>query len=327
MMAFDVFPIAVASSGSTGAQSITLSSSGTPYGATRTFPAGTYTIACISSVNVTIIFLGSDGSIISQGTTATGGLNITLNSPAASFVAYSNTGSNTVVTITLSASNITSTVSPQGVETITATQTYTDTSSSGFAFVVAVGGGGNGTGPFAGYMHPGGGGSGGVASGIIKLNGSVALTVGAAGGTTSAGNVIANGGGTPASYSYGAGGGGSPGGGAGGAGTGSNNSAGSNGTASQSPDYAFVKTGTTGGGGGSGQVGTTSGAGSGIGTGGNGGNSSNSGSGYGAGGGTKNINANGGTSGTQGVIYLMKFQLLFFNNKIFIIKIIFVVYL
>jgi hypothetical protein len=293
-MALNVFPVASSASGGsdTLAKTVSVVSPYTLTYGSGSFSPGTYTITCASSTIATVSFF-SNNALIGTAVTAAGTVIFNLGSAADSVSVITNTGSNIPVNIQLTGSAVTTSNSGTLV-TLTNSQTYTDT---GRAYVVVVGGGQNG-GNAGQNTGAAGGASGGITSGIVGLTGSTSVIIGAAGGSTSIGNVVANSGGT----------------GSGAGGFGANGNAGS-GTASIVPTYTFVKNGTTGGGGGSGFNIAGSGAGSGIGTGGNGGyfqgsgsggKDGNSGSGYGAGGGGAGQFGTGG-SGTQGVVYLIKF--------------------
>lgn len=318
-MATQVFPVAVSSTGP-NSWSINATTSGVVYEGTQAFSTGTYTVTCASSTITSIEFFSGNTSVL-QTKTVSGTVTFNLTSAATKVRLWTNTGSNIVVSFALTASIISSSAITMGnLETLTSSGTYTGTSTSGYAYVVAVGGGGGGGAGRSGTgFDGGGGGSGGVASGIVQLTGSISYTVGSqgnggansdangnAGGTTTFANVSANGGGFGKGEGVSnAGAGGTPGGGSG--------SSGVNGRAagiSDSPFYTFVKNGTTGGGrGGSSQYTYNGvGEGSGIGTGGwKVGNEQVSPSGFGSGGGGGLQVSIPGQSGTQGVVYLMRY--------------------
>jgi hypothetical protein len=289
------------------------------YGASATLTPGTYTITCVSSTNAEVTFW-SGSSVITTATTVSGTVSVSLATEATRVSYWTNTGTNIVINIQLTGNPLTYAASGT-LDTITTSQSpYTRT---GRAYVGVVGAGGGGGPSWAGARGPGSGGSGGVASGIVYLTGNQNIVIGAGGnggtfdgnasrivgndgGSSSLGNITANGGGAGGgswnSSGGGGGGGGTPGGGAGGSGSnntgGAYNGGGSGGVASSAPTYSFVKSGTTGGGAGV----NASGAGSGIGTGGSGGGS---GSGYGAGGGAFGWANTYSGSGTQGVVYVL----------------------
>lgn len=314
-MSINVYPIASESSAS--AFSGTATTSSTLYEATQSFDPGVYRITCVSSTISTVQFF-SGNTMIGEAITSSGTVDINLGSSVSKIRFYTNTGSNIIITITLIAASLSTSTFNGTLETLTSTQTYTQT---GAAYVVAVGaGGGGGAYTTNGSFLAGGGGSGGIASSFIELTGNVSVVIGAqgnkgvgaannaqsgnAGGSTTFGNLTANGGGGGAYDSgyldSGRAAAGTPGGGRGGLGYSHNNNG--NAESSQSAKYSFVKSGTTGGGAGAaGYPANVSPSGSGIGT---GGIYNAAASGYGAGG--HGGRGNDAGNGTQGVVYLMR---------------------
>lgn len=312
------------------ASTITVPLSATLYSVTQNFGRGVYTISCVSSTIAKVDFFDATGPIGSTAVTSAGTVSYNLSSPATGFFIYIDTGSSILVSISQTSNTVPISGISGTLDTLTNSQTYTQTGSS-YVLVVGAGGGG-GSGYDVGGM---GGGSGGVIGGFQKLNGNVSVTIGtggnggvgyassgSGGGATVFGNITANGGGpgnranggTAAGNNVGNGGSAGEGGGRGGAGNSTN--VGGFAAASPASPLPFVKIGTTGGGGGGVLSGNNlaggSGAGSGIGTGGNGGtqsNNGNSGTGYGAGGGGGGGTGNSisGGSGSQGVVYVLRF--------------------
>jgi hypothetical protein len=303
-MALAVYPVGAVRT-APNAYSVTMPAADTLYESPMSLIPGVYTCTCISSTITYIDFIDSEGAIHKQVQTLSGTIVTAISSSISKVRVSTDTGTNIVISIQLTANPEGATVAPTlgTVEELTTTGTYTSTSTSGFALAVVVGGG-------AGGGQPGptgaGGGSGGVACGVVVLNGSRSYTIGAAGnaanpngnagGTTTIGNITATGG-QPASASTG-GAGGTPRGGAGGN-TGSPGGYMPTGFESTRHPYQFVKAGTTGGGAGS-RNDSTSPSGSGIGTG-AAGNNGWAATGFGSAGG------HGGGNGRPGAIFLKRF--------------------
>jgi hypothetical protein len=326
-MAIDIFPVPVTSSGP-NAKTIVATAADTLYEGKSSFAVGVYKIDCAAGVVSNVEFLSDAGTVQTLATTVSGTVTVSVLTACDRIRAYTDTGTNTNITIELIASTLPDSMATFGnIVTLTNTQTYAGTSTSGYAYAVIVGAGGGGAGGASqGSGWGGGGGSGGVAKGLVALTGNLSVTIGTAGtggyrangntgGATTVGNITANGGGGGNTNVYygGAGIAGTPGGGNGG-------NVHGNGQLSTKV-YQFVKLGTTGGGAGmnTGSGTTNSGGGSGIGTGGNNPNSNNNGhnggnaTGYGGGGGggggnnsANDYNFSGG-SGSAGVVYLMPF--------------------
>lgn len=283
-MAITVFPAAVTST--LNASAITAVSANTMYEGRATFDSAIYTVTCASGVITNFQFFNGTTSVLSS-VTASGTVSINLASTADRVRLYTNTGSNTVVSITKTAAALTNQFSGT-LDTVTTTgsSTYTGTSTSGYGYAMIVGPGG-GSGGTSG-SDGGGGGGGGVAGKFVVLTGSMAVVIGTAGAArTTAGGPSSTFAGMTATTGAG---GVSGGGGAGGVGgTGSGGDVSTTGTTglnggtaatggSPSSTYPFVAS-TIGTGGGYNSVGT----------------------GYGAGGG------GGGVAGTQGVLYVLRF--------------------
>ena len=299
-MATSVFPVATSATASGLSKEVILGSSSTYYTLNdATLTAGNYTITSPSTIPVQATFYDAAYTQIAQGTTSSGTASIAVNSDASRLVLIADAGSSVNVTIQLTGLVLTPNYTSAGTETLTSTQTYTGTSTSGYAFALTVGGGGNGGVKW--YFCGAGGGSGGLNTGIVPLDGSSTVIVGSAGGSTSFdGYLTAGGGGGGAQNGFGAAG--TPNGANGGG-----FPTGANGCATPNLNK-YIINGTTGGGGASTGPQAPSngtGAGSGIGTGGNGGTNGGAGSGYGSGGG----GANGGSAGAgaPGVIYIRRF--------------------
>lgn len=317
-MAATVFPLQVTTINEKTFTTV-IPAAATPFVANVSMSPGVYRITCVSGTNTTVGFVNGTTDI-ATATTSSGTVDVTIATPVTRLGISTNTGSNIALTITFQSAPIVVSGVSGTLTTITSSGIY---STAGIAFAVAVGGGGGG-GRSGNQGSGGGGGSGGVASGVIASNGSLAVTIGAggattvAGGTTTIGTLTATGGGAGESNSAVQGLGGTagfPGGAAGGLGNNSGNNNSVAGTASASPLYTFVKTGTTGSGGGGNYAsvgnGSTGGGSGGIGTGGTGGGNQNSntatsgtGFGSGGGGGSRIVNTPGG-SGTNGVVYLI----------------------
>jgi hypothetical protein len=274
--------------------------------------AAIYSISCVSSTNATVSFIDAAGDVITEQTTVSGTVSANVATATKKLRVYINTGSNVVVTITKVAAPISGTAISGTLDTVTSTGTYTTTSTSGYAYVVVVGGGGA-TGGRSNTTNYNGatGGSGGVASGLVKLTGNISVTIGSAGasdntsalaqngvfggngGATTFDTVTANGGNggyvndTP-------GNGGTPGGAAGAWGS-------NNGTASTVATFRWVTSGTTGSGAG---INAGTAGGSGIGT---GGTVNTAATGYGSSGGGRAYNSSADKSGQPGVVYVLRF--------------------
>lgn len=329
-MAISVFPAPVTSS--LNANAITATAADVLYEGRATFESGVYTVTCASGVVTNFQFFNGGTSILSS-VTASGTVSINLASTADRVRLYTNTGTNTVVTITKTANSLTNQFSGT-LETVTTlgSSTYTGTSTSGYAYAILIGGGAGATGSSSTKVTSGASG-GGIAGKFVTLTGSMALTIGAGGvgGVGSAGGNLGTSGGASTFAGMTANGGvhnpASPTtdaaetGVAGGTATGGdiNVTGASGGNAAvvgsaTTATWQWVKSGTTGsGGGGGGSAPNKVGGGSGIGTGGTGGNVyagslfGTSATGYGAGGGGAAQGGYNGGNGSQGVLYVLKF--------------------
>lgn len=319
-MAISVFPAPVTSS--INASAITAASANTMYAASLALEPSIYTITCASGTITNVEFYSGVATLVTTATTSSGNVTINLGSSVDRVRLWTNTGSNVVVTITKTANALINNFSGT-LDTITTigSSTYTGTSTSGYAYAVLVGGGGGASG-HSGASNTGcGGGGGGVTGKFVTLTGSMPVVIGAggAGGTSSTAGT--NGGNsTFAGMTSGGGGGGlyasntvaAAGTSSGGTSSSAIATGGHpNGTAAVAnvQILPFVKSGTNGGGGGLSGGGSNPGAGSGIGTGGSSGFPSGTpggnATGYGSGGGG-GFNSAGG-SGSQGVLYVLKF--------------------
>jgi hypothetical protein len=328
-MTISVFPVPVTTSSSINANALTAASANVLYEGRSSFDAAIYQITCATGVITNFQFWNGSTFILSS-VTVSGTVSINLSSAADRIRVWTNTGSNTVITITKTAAALTDQFSGT-LDTVTTSGTYTGTSTSGKAYAVLVGGGGGG-GRRSGANAQGGA-SGGVCAKIVTLTGSMSVTIGAfgAGSTVNGTNGVSGGTSIFDGMSAGGGTGGSgteagvP--GAGGTATGGTiNSVGA--TTSFSPfgdtggstaaTFSFIAAPGTTGAGGFGWYNNTRlgalGGGSGIGTGGTGGSTSVAGAnatGYGAGGGGgggyHNLPTTSGGNGTPGVLYVLRF--------------------
>lgn len=210
-MSISVFPAPVAATGP-NKWSYTAATANIPYGADSAFPAGFYTITCVSSTIAKVQFFSNKTTEAALATTASGTVTIYVPVNCTRVVLWTNTGSSILVNIENTSKAIANDIGTLGsLETITTNTTYTNTSTSGYAFVIAVGGGGGGGGggnsTGAPWLGGTGGGSAGVACGVVQLTGSVPITIGnggagggnqangSTGGTTTIGSLTATGGG------------------------------------------------------------------------------------------------------------------------------------
>ena len=97
-MAISVFPTPITSSSSINASAITAAAADVLYEGRATFDAGVYTVTCASGVITNFQFFNGVTSILSS-VTASGTVSINLASTADRVRLYTNTGTNTVVTI------------------------------------------------------------------------------------------------------------------------------------------------------------------------------------------------------------------------------------
>ena len=328
-MAISVFPVAVTSSSSINASALTAATANILYEGRSTFDPAIYQVSCASGV-ITNFQFWNGSTLVLSSVTASGTVSVNLSSAADRIRVWTNTGSNTVITITKTAAALTDQFSGT-LDTITTTSTYTGTSTSGKAYAVLVGGGGGGGRRFRANSQ--GGASGGVCAKIVTLTGSMPVVIGAlgTGSTVNGTNGVSGGTSTFDGMSAGGGSGGRsdqgdpslPGGTATGGTINSTGAAtsfspfGDNG-GSTTATYSFIAAPGTTGAGGFGYWNETlggSGGGSGIGTGGRGGSTSVAGAnatGYGAGGGGGGGSDQAGTqtsggNGSPGVLYVLRF--------------------
>jgi hypothetical protein len=223
-MSINVFPVAVSSS--SNAFAFSAASPNVFYTASMALEAAIYTVTCASSTIVKIEFLsGASGNIlVASAETVTGSITVNLPSSITTVRAWTNTGTNIVITITKIASAVSNSAFTGTLDTITSSGTYTGTSASGYGYAMVSGGGGGGAGFSAFDVGGGGGASGGASAKIVQLTGSMSVTIGASGaagnrsfnggtgGTTNFAGLTANGGGGGVGYgnnnggSHGAGG-------------------------------------------------------------------------------------------------------------------------
>lgn len=290
----------------------------------KTYTAGAYKLEVTPTTSTATLYLSNNVSV----STVNGTVTFYIASDETNPMLLVPTGSGITVVITKVGSVISALSLSGTLDTLTNTQTYNQT---GQLYVLAVGGGGGGGAGRTNYGGGGGGGAGQVVAGILNVNTSTSVTIGAAGnggvsgngaggnaGTTNFGNYLTAYGGFGDSSSNLTQGGGS---GPGGSGGYTRNTANSqtltggqstggdlykNGNVIDNPALA-VKSGTNGGGGAGSNnnqyytgINAGTGAGSGIGTGGNGGNNTtntnnagNAATGYGAGGGGGAVKDNG----------------------------------
>lgn len=307
-MGATVFPAPVTSSVNSSA--ITCASANTLYGANVNLATGIYTITCTSTTIAKVEFYSDNTTLITRATTASGTVAINLATAATKVRIWTDTGSNIVVTIALTANALSNNISGT-LDTVTTvgSSTYTGTSTSGYGFFLLAGGGGQGGGN-SGYQYTngGGGGSGGYQYGIVALTGSMPVTIGAGGsGIDARMGAKAADGGSSTFAGYTAGGGG------GGYGGGDGNDSGTK----CDPGAAGIPNGVAGGGGNGGNPGGNGGAGGRndspysfmtgsqyIGTSG-GWNTGAAGTLSGGGGGSSGSGAGG--AGGSGVLYVLKF--------------------
>jgi len=188
---------------STIAKTFTATATTSYYQSIQPFDPGIYSITCSSGIVAVVDFYNSSGEIVTTGTTASGTVSVNLAQAISKIGYYVSSGSNVLVSITLTGQSISSNASGT-LDTITTTSTYNTT---GQLYVVCVGGAGGGSGS-AVYRNGASGGTGGFAGSNFFTNtstpitigtggnGGAAATAGNAGGVTNFGNLLsANGGG------------------------------------------------------------------------------------------------------------------------------------
>ena len=159
-MSSTIFP--VASTSSINSNAYTVANPLYQYKANTTLTPGIYTITSYPTSSVaTVSGYDASNNFLSASTTG-GTVTWNLTTTIANPMIYTNTGSNVIVTITLTAAPLTGSSVSGTLDTITTTSTYNQT---GKLYVLAVGGGGDGTG------YGAGGGGGGAASNGAYGNG------------------------------------------------------------------------------------------------------------------------------------------------------------
>jgi hypothetical protein len=296
-MASSVFPIASASTGP-NSWAFTCAAALTKYKPSQAFATGVYTMTTSPNTSQATVTFYNGTSIIYETTTVSGTITFNLGTAATGVYLSTDTGSNVVVSISLTANSLSGTSLSGTLDTVTTTSNYNQT---GQLYVVAYGGGGSGGTGYNTDGPGGGGGSGSTPSGkIVYTNAATSITIGtgaaarspqdsgAAGGATSFGNLVSSNGGGGGGLRQGF----------------------SNGNAIAA-NHPSVQSGTNGNGGAPGNGSGGTGGGSGVGTGGNGGSGNTAGNaatGYGAGGGGGG-SANpggGGGAGSPGVVYVLR---------------------
>jgi hypothetical protein len=189
-MSINVFPVAVTSSSSINASSITCASPHTVYSSSLSLEPAIYTVTCTTSTIAQVYFYSGISTLVASATTVSGTVAVQVPSSVSRVLIWTNTGSNIVVTITKVASALTNAFSGT-LDIITSSTTYTGTSTSGYAYAVLIGGGGGGGGSQWNRTYAGNGGTGGVCSKLVELTGSMAVVIGSGG---IAGTHLANGG-------------------------------------------------------------------------------------------------------------------------------------
>ena len=185
-MSSTIFP--VASTSSINSNAYTVANPLYQYKANTTLTPGIYTITSYPTSSVaTVSGYDASNNFLSASTTG-GTVTWNLTTTIANPMIYTNTGSNVIVTITLTAAPLTGSSVSGTLDTITTTSTYNQT---GKLYVLAVGGGGDGTGygaggnggnwqantisnagsPGTGYASGGGGAASGYYGGVSRAGG------------------------------------------------------------------------------------------------------------------------------------------------------------
>lgn len=243
-MAITIFPAPSTEINTVNGNALTAVSPNTNYQFKSNLLAGVYTISCASTTVTTADFMSSSGGLIASGSTTSGTVNINVASNADRVIVRTDTGTNIAISITRISNTVSDTYSGT-LDTITTSGTYTGTSTSGLGYALVVGGGGNGGAGAGGNQGASGAGGGGTSGKLIQLTGSMAVTVGTAGGASTFAGMTANGG---ASTAKGATTGGAGGTASGGTinltGNNGNNYSGQNGGAGGAANsaYPFIKT-------------------------------------------------------------------------------------
>ena len=112
-------PVAV----SANANALTIPTAGTAYNATLALNSGIYTVTCASSTIATVIFLGPTEAQVAKVSTTSGTVTVNIATPVSKLVVFTNTGTDIVVTVTLTASALSGTTLSGTLDTITTTST------------------------------------------------------------------------------------------------------------------------------------------------------------------------------------------------------------
>jgi hypothetical protein len=118
-VATSIFPIP--SSSSASASAYTVAAPLTDYKTTNSFASGIYTVTCISSTVASVSFLSSTGALLLSTKTVSGTITAQLASPASFAYIRTSTGTDVVVTITLTASALAGAALSGTLDTITTT--------------------------------------------------------------------------------------------------------------------------------------------------------------------------------------------------------------
>ena len=185
-MASTVFPVAAAAAAaSTLGDGMTITA-GTAKKVVRSYPAGTYTLTCISSTVAYVTFYSGSTEV---GRTKTVSGTITYSLPSAADQALFSVDTGTSISVSLTQTANTQAGTSGTVQIFTTSGNL----AAGTYYVTVIGGGGSGGGSSPNNNNfGGGGGSGGMASGYLTFNTTTAYTVGAAGGISTLSNLTAN---------------------------------------------------------------------------------------------------------------------------------------
>ena len=182
-MASAVYPAAV-TQGNTSF--VTCETAQRPYISTCDLASGVYVVSCISTTIARVEFFNGDptesaSTLIGTATTATGTVTFNLASPANFVRAWTNTGTDIIVAITLSGLTLVSVEQSGTLDVLTGSGTYTTTSPNGTADVALVGGGSGGNGGVASSTKGNGGSGGKMLIDRVTLTGSLSYAIGAGG--------------------------------------------------------------------------------------------------------------------------------------------------
>lgn len=182
-MATTIFPVASTGGSSINASAITAAAANTIYEARTNFDTAIYTVTCASNVITNFEFLSNNSTVITSGVTFSGTVTINLGTVADRIRLWTNTGTNTVITITKTAMGLSNQMPSGTLDTITTlgSSTYTGTSASGFGYAMLVGGGKGGTSGNANGTPGTAGLAGQVVGSIVVLTGSMPVFIGSGG--------------------------------------------------------------------------------------------------------------------------------------------------